>query len=470
MKHRGHGGTTEERQNPCLFVAAPARARLAIRILLFFCGSSVSSVFICSTSIAQTLPYQSKSTNLGTVNCANSLCHGSASSWKDSNILQNEYITWSRVDKHATRAFQVLFDERSKRIARNLGLKEAPHESKLCLDCHTYDPPPAQRGERFKLIDGVSCEACHGPAQPWIETHVAPHATHADNVAHGLYPTNEPVAQARLCLACHFGNKDKFVTHRMMGAGHPRISFELETFAQTQPAHYAIDADWVKRKGSWDPTRVWAVGQALAASELLDVLVDPKRSRDGLFPELVVFDCHACHHPMSDTRWTPRPGSSPGRIRLNDSNLLMLRQIARRVLPADGADEFAKQVAQLHRAMAGDGGDPMDAVSQIRASLDAMTAAIAKHSFSGADLRAMLAGLADDGARGDYHDYSAAEQATMAIAGLLGFLGRKGEIKDFRAANTSLDRLYDTVKDDEKFRPERFRAALEDVRATVNTR
>ena len=91
----------------------------------------------------------------------------------------------------------------------------------------------------------------------------------------------------------------------MMGAGHPRISFELETFAQTQPAHYVIDTDWVKRKGAWDPTRVWAVGQALAASELLDVLADPKRSRDGLFPELVVFDCHACHHPMSDKRWTP---------------------------------------------------------------------------------------------------------------------------------------------------------------------
>ena len=58
--------------------------------------------------------------------------------------------------------------------------------------------------------------------------------------------------------------------------------------------------------------RVWAIGQALAAQELIDVLLDPKRSRDGLFPELVVFDCHACHHPMSDVRWTPRPGTARG--------------------------------------------------------------------------------------------------------------------------------------------------------------
>ena len=426
--------------------------------------------FAATAPWAQVLPYQSHSMNLGTVNCANSLCHGSASRWKDSNILQNEYITWSRVDKHATRAYQVLFDERSKRIARNLGLKEPPQEAKLCLDCHSYDPPQAARGERFKLIDGVSCEACHGPAGPWIETHVAPGATHADNVAHGLYPLNEPVAQAKLCLACHFGNKDKFVTHRMMGAGHPRISFELETFVQTQPAHFVIDDDWVRRKGSWDPTRVWAVGQALAANELLDVLVDPKRSRDGLFPELVVFDCHACHHPMSDKRWTPRPGVSPGRIRLNNSNLLMLKQIARVVLPAEGANEFAQRVLDLNKAVAGDGGDPEDNVKQTRASIEAMTPAIAAHSFSGADLRTMLSGLADDGARGDYHDYSAAEQATMAIGGLMSFLGKRGGIRDFRAANAALDRLYDTVKDDEKFQPAQFRAALENLRSTVNPR
>src|SRR5882672_2258123 len=77
---------------------------------------------------AQPLPYESKAMSVGVVNCANSLCHGSASPWKDSNILQNEYITWSRVDKHATRAYQVLLTERSQRIAKNLGLKEPAHQ------------------------------------------------------------------------------------------------------------------------------------------------------------------------------------------------------------------------------------------------------------------------------------------------------------------------------------------------------
>ncbi len=423
--------------------------------------ASVSSVLIAFVCVAQPLPYQASAKHLGVVNCANSLCHGSITKWKDSPILQNEYVTWSRVDKHATKAYPVLFEERSRRIAKNLGIKEAPHQVKLCVDCHAHNPPPASRGERFKVEDGVGCEACHGPAEKWIEAHVAPGATHAKNLANGLYPTSDPVALARLCLSCHFGNRDKFVTHRMMGAGHPRMSFELETFAQTQPPHFVIDEAWQKRKRTWDGVRVWAVGQALAAAELLDVLLDPKRSRDGLFPELVVFDCHACHHPMSDLRWTPRHGIGPGRIRLNDASFLMLRQIARIALPGAEARAFEDHVARLHRAVAGEGGgDAIEEARALRATLDKVTAQIAARSFRAEDLRAMLAGLVDDGVNGQYRDYAGAEQATMAIGSLLDFLARRGELRDVAAANAALERLHREVRDDEKFKPGQFSAAL----------
>ncbi len=412
------------------------------------------------------LPDQAKALNLGVVNCANSLCHGSITSWKDANILQSEYVTWSRVDKHASKAYPVLFNDRSKRIARNLGLREPAHQAKLCLDCHAHNPPPQYRGERFKVADGVSCEACHGPAEKWIKSHVAPNATHAENLAQGLFPTSDPVQQARLCLSCHFGNQVKFVTHRMMGAGHPRMSFELDTFTQTAPAHFVIDADWQRRKRTWDGVRVWAIGQALAARELIDVLLDPKRSRDGLFPELVVFDCHACHHPMSDVRWTPRQGTGPGRIRLNDANLLMLRQIVRRTFPGDEKN-YNDLVGALHRAVAGEGGDALDAARKLRSGLDLVVAKLAAREFAAADLRAILSGLVADGLAGQYSDYAGAEQATMAIASVLNFLARRGELGDVRAANAALDRLHQAVRDDEKYRPETFRAALADVGAVA---
>jgi hypothetical protein len=426
---------------------------------------SASSAFLLVW--AQPLPYQANAKHLGVVNCANSLCHGSITKWKDSPVLQNEYVTWSRVDKHATKAYRVLFEDRSKRIAKNLGLKQAPHEAKICVDCHAHNPPPALRGERFKLEDGVSCEACHGPAEKWIEGHVATGATHAKNLANGLYPTSEPAAQARLCLSCHFGNRDKFVTHRMMGAGHPRMSFELETFAQTQPPHFVIDDAWQKRKREWDGVQVWAIGQALAAGELLDVLLDPKRSRDGLFPELVVFDCHACHHPMSDLRWIPRHGIGPGRIRLNDANFLMLRQIGRIALPPAEARALEGRIVMLHRAVAGEGGDAIEEAKALRTALDPVVTQLSKRRFGAEDLRAMLAGLVEDGLNGEYRDYAGAEQATMAIGTLLNFLAKRGELRDVRAANAALDVLHQTVRDDEKFQPARFSSALARLRANV---
>ena len=419
-----------------------------------------------SAADAPPLPFEAKATHVGVVNCASSLCHGSITQWKDSQVLQNEYVTWSRVDKHALRANQVLWNERSKRIVANLGLRQPAHEAKLCVDCHGHNPPDALRGERFKAADGVSCEACHGPAEHWIKSHVAPGATHEENLKNGLYPTEDPVALARLCLSCHFGNKDKFVTHRIMGAGHPRISFELDTFTQTQPPHFVVDEDWQKRKGRWDGVRVWAIGQALAAQESLDVVLDPKRGRDGLFPELVVFDCHACHHPMSETRWKPRVGTRPGTIRFNDANLLMLRQIVRQTFPAESAT-FNDLVLQLHRAVAGEGGDAHEAARRLHKGLDAVVAKLRPREFDDRDLRAILAGLVEDGIAGQYGDYAGAEQASMAIASVLNFLARRGKLANVRAANAALDRVFETVRDDEKYRLERFQAALAELKTFV---
>jgi len=430
-----------------------------MNLRIFLAWLAASAAAVAAQAADPPLPYNAKAMHLGVVNCASSLCHGSITTWKDSNVLQNEFVTWSRVDKHANKAYKVLFDERSKRIARNLGLKQPPWEAKICIDCHAHNPPQELRGERFKFADAISCEACHGPAENWIKSHVAPNASHDENVKNGLYPTSDPVQQARLCLSCHFGNRDKFVTHRIMGAGHPRISFELDTFAQTQPPHFAIDADWEKRKGKWDGVRVWAIGQALAAQEQLDVLLDPKRGRDGLFPELVVFDCHACHHPMSETRWKPRVGTRPGTIRFNDANLLMLRLIVRRVMPGDAA-QFNDAVAKLHKAVAGEGGDALAEAKRLRSGLDVVISRLEKHNFNEADLAAMLGNLVEDGMNGQYADYAGAEQATLAIGSLLNFMVKRGAVKNVREANAALDRLHEAVKDDEKFRPERFQQAL----------
>ena len=103
----------------------------------------------------------------------------------------------------------------------------------------------------------------------------------------------------------------------------------------------------------------------------------------------------------------------------------------------------------------------------MKAAIDAAVPSLATREWRGEDLRAMLAGLVSDGLAEQYRDYAGAEQATMAIGSLLAYLGRRGELASVRAANAALDRLHATVKDDEKYRPERFRAALEDLGRSV---
>ena len=418
---------------------------------------------------ASLMPHRSPHETVGTVNCASSTCHGSITPWEGSPVLQNEYTTWSRLDRH-TNTFEVLKNATSARIVRNLGYREPATEVKICLDCHAHNPPPTQRGARFVQSEGVGCEGCHGPAGQWVTEHTVKGTTHAQNVARGLYPTDQPLAQAKLCLSCHFGDETRFVTHRIMGAGHPRISFELGTFSALEPAHYRIDADYEQRKGKHDPMRVWALGQALAARQILDTLTDPRRGRDGLMPELVLFDCHACHHPMSDKRWNPRVGVGPGRIRLNDSNLLMLRAIVRAAYPESSA-AFDRAVRATHLAVSAgetEGGlEPLQVVSKLSATIGALMPRLEQQAFPPALQRQVLVSLVDEASESSYADYAGAEQAYMAIVNVTNDLLKQQALADTPALKTALGDLLKTLRHDEQYAPAAFKQRLATLRSTL---
>lgn len=430
-----------------------------------------AGLLTASVAFAQLLPYQSPHKTEGAATCASSLCHGSIKTWKDTPVLQNEYVTWSRLDKHA-RAYNLLLNEKSKRIATNLGLKELPHQAKICLDCHAHNIPPERHGEKFNIDDNITCESCHGPAERWIRSHVAPNATHASNVANGMYPTDDVAARAKLCLSCHFGNKDKLVTHRIMGAGHPRMSFELDSFTEMAPKHFVLDRDYRERKRVWEGVKVWAIGQALMVAETMDWLNDDKRGRDGVFPELVLFDCHACHRPMAENRLQAKTplgiAATPGLVRLNDANMLMLRVIARVIDPALGEQVSARTVA-LHRAIAGDG-DAKQAATQLKAVANEVARRTQAVRIDAKMLQSIALGLADDGVNGVYRDYAAAEQAVMALASIGHFMAQQGALKSGVAFNTQWRRLNETLRHDEKFKPQEFMVRMRDVRTALAPR
>jgi hypothetical protein len=251
-----------------------------------------------------------------------------------------------------------------------------------------------------------------------------------------------------------------------MGAGHPRLSFELETFTTVEPAHFKIDSDWEKRKRLWDGVKVWAIGQALAVSEMMDLLTDPKRGRDGLFPELVLFDCHACHHPMSDKRWSPRiAGLGPGVVRLNDSSMLMVRAIARVVDPELG-NRIVSKMSQLQQMVTG-GGDAVGTARALKADVAQLTAELNRRTLTAADMRGVLEALVDEGLNGQFRDYAGAEQATMAIGSVTNFMYQKGFLKSARDINGGLANLQAAVANDERYSPGQFETALRNFRGTV---
>ena len=411
-----------------------------------------------------TLPSKGPDIHLGVTSCGGSTCHGATQPVRGSQVLQNEYLIWQRQDKHA-KAYAVLLEPRSQRIARNLGLPDA-HTAKVCLDCHTDNVSENLRGRQFQVSDGVGCEGCHGGGQRWLGAHVAGVASTEDLHRLGMYPTQNPVARAELCLSCHLGDETKFVTHRMMGAGHPRLAFELDTFTEIQPAHYAVDDDYRKRKTVASGVQTWAVGQAMAVSRTMAGLADAGRRMVGAFPELTFYDCHSCHHPMSNLRWQRREstGLGPGVIRFNDSNLLMLRLLARQIAPEDGAS-LSSRLQLLHSAMSEGKGDVGAVAREIKTVADRLVQRFARHAFGPEDMRALLASLVTDGRDGHFADYGGAEQATMALASLVQALRRSGGLTDAQGNDlrAAIEQCYAATAKDEAYDPAVFVRALDAV-------
>ena len=407
---------------------------------------------------AAELPDKAANIHTGVATCAASQCHGSAVPRDGSNVLQNEYVTWTQDDPHAN-AYEVLSNDVSRAIARRLGLESASTAG-ICLDCHTDNVPAYQRGERFQVSDGVGCESCHGGAENWVSTHYnVPAVSHSDSVAAGLYPTDDVSDRAELCLSCHLGTRDKFATHRIMAAGHPRLSFELDTFTELwrtagrQP-HYRVDADYGERKNSASHTQTWAGGLLAEGRQRLALIRDRQFAGAGMFPELGLYDCHACHRTMKTVQWRSLPrhgGAGPGVPFLNDGSFVMILALANAVAPND-APQVEAALKELHRA----GSASVESIRNAALELDGVLAGM-QSRLSGGSLgnreRAILEEILSFGAEGNFLDYVSAEQAFMAVQ-MLAF-----EIGD-ADLQADLDQLAESLEDDERYRPAQFARLL----------
>ena len=419
---------------------------------------------LTAISIAAPAQTQTQTENVtnGAITCAQSGCHELASPASGANIDRNEHAIWS-ADPHA-QAYRALQTEQARRIAANLGLG-APEAAGLCLDCHATNVPQQLRGPNFDITEGVTCEACHGGSGQWLETHDDLDYTMEDLLAQGLYPTWDPVQRAKMCLDCHFGAKDQFAGHRLMGAGHPRVSFELDSYTELN-AHHTVDDDYLERKGDVDGMRTWAIGQAMSLERRMDLLADPQTGTVGLFPEFVFFDCRGCHSPMTvKRRGTVQRRGQPN---LDDSNVRMLRIAASYADPSLAA-RIDGDIAALHRAAAQGRAPLVAAAARMRDTARAAVDAVARHEFTADEMRGVMRTLAGNALSGGHVDYASAEQLALGIESTLAAMDSRGLIDDaeYSRISAALDPVFKAVESDEGYSPPAFASAMQGFRAAI---
>jgi len=389
---------------------------------------------------------------VGPGSCSSSNCHGAIKPLNSSNILQNEYITWSRHDRHA-RAYLTLQNADSKKIATNLEIGD-PTKAPLCLSCHSMDPRSVTpKSDKVRPEDGVSCEACHGPAENYLKSHAVTGASHSENVANGLTDLSNINTRATLCLSCHFGTEDKTVNHTLYGAGHPRLTFELDTFGVLQPKHWIVDADYERRKGPYSPARTWLIGQLHHAEAALEAIASPTRSKNGNLPELSLFDCYSCHHTLSEGQWKKRSyGGKPGRLKLNLPALVTVQVTTKTIDPVLG-EELNAQIRVLHDSYGME--SAQGAIDSLQSTLTTKVAPrLERLTIDQSTGSHILSGLSECAANNQNVTFELAEQLAM---GMQATVASSPELA--KRYDAPLKEIFATLKSANTFKPEAFTRA-----------
>jgi hypothetical protein len=351
-------------------------------------------------------------------------------------------------------------------MARALGLPDAASQ-KACLDCHADNVPADMRGTRFQISDGVSCEACHGGASAWLGSHISG-ASHQANIAAGLYPTDQPAARAAKCLSCHLGDAQHRLDHRIYGAGHPRLAFELDTFTAIQPAHFVVDAGYVQRKGKVTDAQVWATGQAVSLVRRMDQLLDPKSAPHGFWPEFAFFDCQSCHHEYGSYARPTSTGLGPGTVKFNDSNELMLKIAASRIAPS-AANALGVHMLALNQATQSDWGAVQREAAGVKQIAQGLVNQFATHDFTGPEVRALIDALIAVGAADIDAEFSHDEQITTALEALTTGLKASGDVDAAQGERIAgaMTAVYAAFTSDKAVKHEDFVKALRDLQRTT---
>jgi hypothetical protein len=376
----------------------------------------------------------------GRASCSGRNCHGSLEPGP-AGVRQNEFTTWITHDKHA-RAFDVLSEERGRQIAKNLGIADAAKDER-CLACHTTPALAGTIPQELVALrsDGVGCEACHGAAkgtESWLTAHTLASwkgpkgAARVENFhKYGMTPLFDLEVQAKTCAGCHVGAPAdaaqgipaRNLTHDLMAAGHPRLTFELSTFRDNMPPHWRPD---LHAATPGYEASVWAVGQAASAQASVDLTAyRAKQAKDGKgpWPEFAEASCFACHANLHSPSWRRNAdyysGRKPGAIpydRWYYALLPVLEAVAQG--KATAADKAVQALANEMNKPYPDTAKVLELTGPASKDLGALAAALKSVDYKPLAVNAVAESLSRQAAALKVPDWEEATQAALAAAAL----------------------------------------------------
>lgn len=211
---------------------------------------------------------------LGPKACAN--CHkNSVRAWKETH----HFKTFTALTK----------DEDAKGIAEKMGIKRMKNESD-CLDCHFSS---TVSGGKNKVVAGISCESCHGPARDWMDVHsdfggkgvkskdeTPEHKKerYAKAEKNGMIRPSNLYNVGKNCYGCHTVPNEKLVNVGGHAAG---SDFELVQWSQGEVRHNV----WYNEKSNVPATperlrMMYIVGKALDLEYALRGLAKATEDKD----------------------------------------------------------------------------------------------------------------------------------------------------------------------------------------------
>jgi hypothetical protein len=369
----------------------------------------------------------------GVIGCTAAGCHhGNA----EGNVKGSEYTVWVNRDPHA-RAYQVLYDKRSRQLVADLYGPEAKPawETRLCLKCHAADPD-APHAETFSAADGVGCESCHGPAEKWKSEHPCwpKDKPLAEKLALGMRDTKDLVARAQLCVTCHVGTAGQDVNHDLIAAGHPRLNFEFSSYLEAYPRHWGTEGE---PEASPDfHARAWAIGQLVSARAALQLLQERAAAaarppnaehpeRNSPWPEFAEYNCAACHQALAPELRRTEASNRGRRLGALPWGSWYLSMVQAYAAGSPGEDVRALPsgpLTALRELMEQPNPDPARvarAAAPVTKTLGGWLDRVKGGPLAPADAKKLLAGFLDEGeAQADGMTFDEAAQLYVAVAAL----------------------------------------------------